>query len=299
MKHVGKKKIGAVIIAAAIAVIAAVVFLLPKESAFRKAARLQEEGSIREAYEGFRKLGSWRDSAARAEALEREYPQLPYLSAEKWDLVTLGSYEQDGVLENGPEPLEWFVIYRESDGDAEKLELISRYCLECMAYNNEIKAVTWDQSSMRDFLNGRFYQESFSDEEKRMILPVTNENPGNDVLGIDGGPDTEDRVFLLNSLEMSVCFPDDQTKWTYGRAEPTQKAADEGIYVSEDTGDSGEKTEAGYTLWWLRGPGNEDYSAQFVEEDGNVFEGGAEVDIDYIYGMRPALWISVESVQSQ
>lgn len=285
------------IIIAAAAMIAAAL-LYPKISAYQKAVRLQEQGEYGEAYEIFSRLGSWRDSGERAQALALQNPQLPLLTADRWDVVTLGRYEQDADPQNGPEPLEWYMLYREENEEGGfDLLLLSRYCIACRAYHTPVGDTTWEGSRLRAYLNDNFYEDAFDDAERSLIRPTVNENTGNDLLHIDGGPDTGDRVFLLSGQEYSVYFQQEDARWLIARAEPTPQAVLEGIYVSgrdpKDREDLQEGQE-GYSRWWLRGPGNEAYSALFVEEDGEIFEGGAAVDIDYIYGLRPALWVRLE-----
>lgn len=293
-----KKILIPTMIIAAAAMIAAAL-LYPKNSAYQKAIRLQEQGEYGEAYEIFSRLGSWRDSGEQAKALALKNPQLPLLAAGRWDLVTLGRYEQDAEPENGSEPLEWYVLYREQNDEkgGTDLLLLSRYCIACKAYHTPVGDTTWESSRLRAYLNDTFYQDAFDDTERSLIRPTVNENTGNELLHIDGGPDTEDRVFLLSGLEYGVYFQQEDAKWLIARAEPTPQAVQEGIYVSgQDPKDREDlqEDEEGYSRWWLRGPGNEAYSAIFVEEDGEIFEGGAAVDIDYTYGLRPALWVHLE-----
>lgn len=340
------KKTAAVIIgAAAVLLAAAFFFYVPKELSCREASRLQAEGKTAEAYEKLKELGNWRDSAARAKELEAAYPGIAFSAAGVWDTVTFGEYEQDGDPGDGAEPLEWYVLYRTSEEDGDRLLLLSRYCLACMAYHSRAEEVGWEDSDMRAFLNGPFCEAAFSGEEQALIVPTANADSGEEkaliVPAANAGPgeeeegspaaetgvnepdedvhdadvqdaaeaqpeegdpheeslrmDPEDMVFLLDRLETSVYFPGEEERWMYARAEATRQAVLEGIYVSEAEAGTAEAEEAGYSRWWLRSTGNEPYSAQFVEEDGNVFEGGAAVDIDYIYGLRPALWVRCPS----
>ncbi len=234
----------------------------------------------------------------KSRAGQEEDTAAALMKADRWDLVTFGRYEQDGNPDNGPEPLEWCVLHKEETGEGgTDILLLSRYCISCRAFHAPVQDITWEASAVRTYLNGPFCREAFDEEEQSLIRTTINENPGNDLLNIDGGPDTEDRAFLLNALEYSVYFHDEAERWLTGRAEATRQAVQEGIYVAGADPASRQylrEGEEGYTRWWLRSPGNEAYSAQFVEEDGEVFEGGAAVDIDYIYGLRPAVWVRLK-----
>ena len=236
-----------------------------------------------------------RNTKERTLARQTESPELLLAAAGQGDLVTFGRFEQNGDSSDGPEPLEWFVLYREENEEGgSDLLLLSRYCISCRAYHSPVGDITWKDSTVRAYLNGEFLQETFTDKEQTLLRKTVNENPGNDLLGIDGGPDTEDNAFLLNQMEYGVYFQQEDARWLIARAEPTPQAVREGIYVAGEDPKEREdlrEDEAGFTRWWLRGPGNEAYSAQIVEENGEIFEGGAAVDIDYMYGLRPALWI--------
>lgn len=231
-------------------------------------------------------------------ARQEEDTAAALMKADRWDFITFGRYEQDGNPDNGPEPIEWCMLRREENEEGgTDILLLSRYCISCRAYHTPVQDITWEESDIRTYLNGSFCREAFDEEEQSLIRTSVNENPGNDLLNIDGGPDTEDRVFLLSALEYNVYFHDEEERWLTGRAEATLQAVQEGIYTAgADPADREylREGEEGYTRWWLRSPGNEAYSAQFVEEDGEVFEGGAAVDINYIYGLRPAVWVRLK-----
>ena len=99
------------------------------------------------------------------------------------NVVTFGSYEQDSDFSNGKEPLEWDVIGQKG-GD---YLLITHYVIDCKKFDdgssdktiqaNEAKSAsqaTWEKSSIRTWLNGDFYRETFTEKEQSMIQQVTN-----------------------------------------------------------------------------------------------------------------------------
>ena len=88
-------------------------------------------------------------------------------SIEQGDVIYFGSYEQDNNLSNGQEPIEWIVIDIESDGT---LVLMSKYGLDVKPYNETKANVTWATCSLREWLNGAFYNAVFSTVEKSRIL---------------------------------------------------------------------------------------------------------------------------------
>ena len=123
------------------------------------------------------------------------------------DSVFLGSYEQDNDLENGPEPIEWVVIKRSETGYL----VISRYVLDFMKYHETEEDVTWETCDIRAWLNGEFYQDCFTDEERERILLTTVDNSEgvfdnfgsySAECGYKQGKDTEDYIYLLSEQEM-------------------------------------------------------------------------------------------------
>ena len=278
-----KKTLAAGALLCCLSVAAGTAFILPKEKAFREAVLFQEEGDEAGAYREYARLEGWRDSEERMRTLEEKYPQLPLQGADRWDVVTFGTCEQDGDPADGPEPIEWYVLYREdAEPDGTDLLLLSRTCLFCRAFHEPVMDISWEDCTLRAFLNETFCEESFTGAQKNLIRKDSA---------------ASDRIFLLDSREMAVYFPREEDRWLYARARATQEAVREGILLSGQGAEEmplNDPEADRYAGWWLRSPGNEAYSAQVVEEDGTVYEAGAAVDIDYLYGVRPALWVHLD-----
>ena len=152
---------------------------------------------------------------------------------------------------------EWIVLDKK-DG---KLLLLKKNVLIAQAYNNEMTDTTWSECSLRKWLNNDYIAQSFSDEEKKMILdtPVVNADNTRGESSTPGGDDTVDKVFLLSIDEAEQYFKND-------------------------------KSRAATQSWWLRSPGNHEYTAAFVRYDGSVRVNGTAVSEGRIY-IRPAMWI--------
>ena len=95
------------------------------------------------------------------------------------NVVTFGSYEQDGDFSNGKEPLEWDVIGQDGDNYL----LITHYVIDGKKFDdsssdNTIQAneaqtagqVTWAKSSIRRWLNSDFYTETFTEKDQSKML---------------------------------------------------------------------------------------------------------------------------------
>lgn len=165
------------------------------------------------------------------------------------------------------EPIQWLVL-----GDG---LLISKYCIEAMAYHDEIVPITWADCSLRKWLNGEFFSGAFSDEEKEKILVVKNENEDNQRFGTLGGAATEDKVFILSASEAEKYFSCNEERM----APPTEHARENGIYMSWD-----------HPWWWLRTPGNYPNIACEVYYDGYIDYLGHTVNFKND-GVRPVIKI--------
>lgn len=197
------------------------------------------------------------------------------------DMVSFGSYEQDGLRKNGAEPIEWIVL----DIQNNQALLLSRYALDSKPYNSTYSPVTWETCSLRDWLNDIFLNTAFTEDEKKQILLTEVDNSrtqGNNEWRISGGNNTEDNVFLLSYEESEQYFDSSFNRMCL----PTNYAVSQGadIRVHDD-----EFTESGW--WWLRSPGEAQHHASFVNFDGTRYSNA--VGNEYL-SVRPALWISLD-----
>ena len=73
----------------------------------------------------------------------------PTLTITEDGFIVFGSYEQDGNLSNGPEPIEWEIL----EDDGSRLFLVSRYVLDAQPYNVKDVNVDWENCTLRSWLN--------------------------------------------------------------------------------------------------------------------------------------------------
>ena len=93
------------------------------------------------------------------------------------DEFTLGTYEQDNYLDNGKEPIEW-IVYSKND---DFYMCISKYVLDWHVFSDDEETEIpnrWNESDMRKWLNGTFYNEAFSDIEKENLVSMDTRYSG-------------------------------------------------------------------------------------------------------------------------
>ena len=101
------------------------------------------------------------------------------------DIVILGSYEQDNNPANGREPIEWIVL----DAQSEKALLVSAAVLDTQAYHNSLEDISWEDCTIRSWLNYYFLNTAFTTAEQKQILTATvpsDKNPRNSTLMLTG-----------------------------------------------------------------------------------------------------------------
>ena len=195
----------------------------------------------------------------------------PFAEANVGDLVEFGRYEQDGDTANGQEAIEWRVLAIE-DG---KAFVISEYALDAKPYNEEYVYITWEDCTLRKWLNEDFYQTAFSEKEQVLIALTHLVNEDNPDYGTYGGNETEDKVFLLSIAELDTYFHDNESRMVFG----TQYTKNDGAYADN----------SGTSFWWLRSPGKYRNNAAIVFSVGSV-------DVHAGNGVvRPAMYIDLES----
>ena len=205
------------------------------------------------------------------------------------DIVSFGRYEQDNNSANGREKIEWIVL--EVDKKNKTALLISRYGLRGRQYNSKLSNITWEQCSLRSWLNEKFLQAVFSEKEQAAILTTAVDNSssqGYSEWKTDGGKNTKDKLFLLSYAEAKHYFGI-KTNNLKSRVAPTAYAIAQGAWINENV-----QTEDGKPAgwWWLRSPGSYQNFAAAVLDDGSLHDSRVHYDTGVV---RPALWIDLGS----
>lgn len=213
-----------------------------------------------------------------------------------WDCIYFGNYWQKDT--NGDEtvnesdtkePIKWRVLSVEGD-DA---FLMADQCLDSRQYDGDedefvidIPPVTWEDCTLRSWLNGTFYQDAFSPEEREAIQTTPVKNEDNPITEVDGGNDTEDKVYLLSLSEAAMTaygFPVNDGK-------DSQPRAAEGTPYAVSRSFSGETQMD----WWLRSPGYSQKRVATVEASGKIDDDSGRFT-DISLGVRPVLRIDLSA----
>ena len=200
-------------------------------------------------------------------------------SAKIDSIVEFGSYEQDNDRNNGKEPIEWIVL----DKKGTELFLLSKYCLAQENYNNIGQDITWENCSLRKWLNEYFYNASFSIEEQSKIVNSYIQNPNNPTYYTNGGNDTYDKVFLLSIDEAKKYFSSEE-----------ELIAKTTNFVAMNLGDTFEMDICqeldSEEIYWLRSPGKDSKCAATIIRSGKR---DYQHSINTCFGVRPAMWVDI------
>lgn len=199
------------------------------------------------------------------------------------DIIVFGTYEQDNNISNGKENIKWLVLAKENN----RVLVISDKALDCQPYNSSYtEEVTWENCSLRKWLNGTFLNKAFSTEEQAQIQNTTVSADNNPQYSTNPGNATTDKVFLLSINEVEKYFNSDEAR----KCAPTAYAKAQGASTNDTC-----KTPSGAVTcwWWLRSPGDDQSSAAYVYFGGDVFELGNYV-FSGLNAVRPAMWITID-----
>ena len=248
---------------------------------YDRAIRYINSGNYKAAYMLLDGL-SYKDSAEKLLSIKPQYYKFLLKNSKVGDIVYFGTYEQDNDTSNGKEAIEWMVL----DKDGMSLLLVSKQALDRQQYNTSYTDVTWENCSLRKWMNGTFLNNAFSTEEQAQIQNTTVSADNNPQYSTNPGNATMDKVFLLSINEVEKYFNSDEAR----KCAPTAYAKAQRAWTSDTY-----KTQSGAATcyWWLRSPGLNQGRAADVNFDGSVYEYGGSVNGGDL-AVRPAMWISID-----
>ena len=252
------------------------VAMLQQEEDYRAAEALYQGKEWQEAKAIYERLTGYKDTESKIAMCDKEIEAAAVrdVAFQPGKIVQFGRYPQT-TEGNDDTMIEWQVL----DRDGRNVLLISRYGLDVQPYTCPHAQVTWEQCTLRIWLNDTFANRAFSQKEQQAILMTTVANGSDEgYWKTDGGNDTQDKIFLLSYRQAEQYFDVtiDNDENMKSRMQPTDYALAHG---------------AGKRGWWLRSQGPEQDTAARVYSVGALdydFTGFEEC-------VRPALWVNIDS----
>ena len=191
------------------------------------------------------------------------------------DTISFGQWLVKKDFEKGE--IDWIVLAKDFD----KVTLISKEAIEYQPYNETRDRVTWEECTLRQWLNNDFYETAFSDMEKLLIQMSNVSADKNPEYSSDSGAPTQDKVFLPSIDEVNKYFKSNierQCKVTEFLNHHDTPCLD----------------EAGNCIWVLRTPGYDNSYVSVVFCDGTVRGDTHFVNSYGYYATRPMLCLGLE-----
>lgn len=211
-----------------------------------------KQEKYKEALRLFDELGIYKDSPKQINNIRK----IEFSSKNIGDTIVFGYDEED---------IEWMIL----DKQKNKMLVISKYVLDDQPYNERYETTTWENCSLRSFLNLDYINYLFDEYEQEIIIESKLINDDNEKEGTEGGNDTKDKIFLLSVKEANKYFVSDEKRIAYNK-----------------NGDA--------CYWWLRSPGYYGQHASGVCSDGHIdSESSAWFETD-VMCVRPAMWIDLK-----
>ena len=221
---------------------------------------------------------------------------------EDFESIEFGKYKQTrDSVENEwrKEPIEWIIL--EKDSENKRALIISKYILDVRSnvYKSGEKNTTWKNNNIREWLNDKFYDEAFTEEEKNKIIEVQIVNEDNDDYMTFGGRDTTDKLFLLSISEARKYFSngdnlDNRNQLVKaGAAKGTKYAVYEKRLgkISKSKKDEYEDWMLENSIYYLRSPAGTQGSIARVGPNAIISTSGYVGNGISRCGVRPAMWI--------
>lgn len=202
---------------------------------------LLANGDFESAVKAFESAGEYKDASEKAKNVNKYK-----FGQDVGTIVEFGGYE-------------WIILAKDDD----KTMLVTKECVELKEFSANSYYSLWEECSLREWLNGKFY-DGFSEDEKLLIdSSAINTNSH---LKLNQG-NLYDKIFLLSVQEVVKYFTSDEQ------------------FIAKYNGTP--------VKWWLRTPGMFGIMASTVDTSGKINTAGESITEELV-GVRPALWLSIE-----
>ncbi len=188
--------------------------------------------------------------------------------------------------------IQWRVLW--NDGDT--LFVISDKGLDCKLYDNTDDSVTWEDSSLREWLANSFYNMAFDSREQKAILIHETET----IYNYDDGDiinKTNDRIYIPSVEELRTScygFWDEKVYWEHKidkkinrKMKPTSYAQACGVWVYDHNSDKKwyvakpDNPNEGCCCWWTRSPCGDTKYGKRIKHTAKVTESGVIDKYEY------------------
>lgn len=236
-------------------------------------------------------------------------------TVDNFESIEFGNYYINDIAGEKKEPIEWIIMKKENN----RALLLSRYVLDYHSYDDRVRNKAnnykqfnsdWKDSSLREWLNNYFYNESFNEYEKSVIQNTYLDNTYYYIKLIEDYEqtylNTNDNVFIL-AIDELIDYPTFSGKNRKLTARATEFAKNfkrKGISVAvnkdNDSDKNHQKLDGDISPYWVRS--SELYNMAYIfysEQVADAYglpEYGLPVDSNISsYGVRPAIWVSFDS----
>lgn len=173
--------------------------------------------------------------------------------------------------------LEWTVVATEED---RVLLTTKTICWDCEPFHNGNDSATWENSTLRNWLNGDLYDTIFTDVEKSLILETEVENKENPKYHEGGTKNTKDKLFIPSV--------DDIQKYYSSSKSLIPVYNDDGSHYDNDY------------MYFLRTTGKNSKYVSYIDLDGKINLFGYDINgyrssvKDSTIGTKPFMWVKCE-----
>lgn len=196
-----------------------------------------------------------------------------------WDCIWFGNYHQSDQTGGIKDPIKWRVL-SVNENDA---FLIADQNLEVKRFNEENTNVTWENCTLRSWLNKDFINTAFNSKEQDAIL--STRIPQEIFRG--GEYSAIDKIYLLSLEEIrntAYGFP------SHDHASDTRVSTNTPYVASKAYMNDSEMGD----WWWLRSSGIDDNKASAIDDGGSIYSHGEHVR-NNSSAVRPALHLNLSA----
>lgn len=276
-------------------------------------------------YEGWSNAGTYSSTGEYTEATDKttvdnpasEYDEQTYMTTTTWDCINFGKYYQSLYEpQNEPDNPVNGQVYTDTDGTQylcktsgtkyykyqnikwrvlsvgeNEAFVIADQILDMRVFNEPVDEdeddTSWEECTLRTWLNDTFYIAAFTEAEQGAILETTVENTENFEQETTSGNNTTDKIYLLSMDEaVNISYGFNGSMW------------DDGLF-RENTAYSmslwkHDWENSGSSPWFLRTSGSYENDVAYIYYD-NIASGSGGRASGYVYGICPVLNIDLSN----